>query len=497
MTNKRATKRALLTSVLAICLCLVMLIGSTFAWFTDTASTGVNKIQAGNLDVELLMRVGNGYTNIGDSTDPIFGSTSNVAQNNNQDTLWEPGKTQVAYLAVRNAGNLALKYNINLNVVDDGLAKALQYVIVPQGKQFGESQTCNATVESWADAQTKGGTAQPLPVGTVVAAPNGRLDEIAKGSQFSNETEYFALVVHMKEDAGNTYMNKTVTIDIQVQATQAAAESDSFNNTYDESATLPTFVSNQEELKDAIQNATDKKATITIPAGKTIALETGVANSANDDGKDRDITFVGDGSQTVDITTDAVGEGNNKLNYQRGSTFTFEKLNIVAADSGNFEGIVCDELTYKDCVITGKLTLYSKATFINCKFVNANDYCIWTWGGTDVTFEDCTFETGGKAILVYGGAEDSGHHVTNLIVNNCTFNDSNNGTKNKAAIETGNDYNATYTLTVNNATVNGFAARTSETDRPNLIATNSTLWANKDGMDKDHLSVTIDGVKVY
>ena len=133
------------------------------------------------------------------------------------------------------------------------------------------------------------------------------------------------------------------------------------------------------------------------------------------------------------------------------------------------------------------MTLYGKATFINCTFENdmANQYSIWTWGGTDVTFEGCTFNTNGKAILLYGQATES--KPTNLVVNNCTFNDRNNGTAGKAAIEIGNDYNATYTLTVKNATVNGFA------DGKN---TGSKLWANKNSMDVAHLTVTIDGSKV-
>ncbi len=60
MTNRKSTKRALLGSVVALALCLAMLIGATFAWFTDTASTGVNKIQAGNLDVALEMKDASG-----------------------------------------------------------------------------------------------------------------------------------------------------------------------------------------------------------------------------------------------------------------------------------------------------------------------------------------------------------------------------------------------------------------------------------------------------
>ncbi len=47
------TKKALAMSVLSMVLCVAMLVGMTFAWFTDTASTAVNKIQAGNLKVGL------------------------------------------------------------------------------------------------------------------------------------------------------------------------------------------------------------------------------------------------------------------------------------------------------------------------------------------------------------------------------------------------------------------------------------------------------------
>ena len=233
-------------------------------------------------------------------------------------------------------------------------------------------------------------------------------------------------------------------------------------------------------LSAAIEAAADVH-TITILSGANVTLENGIANEGD---KSRDITFIGNRTQTVDVITNAVSAERGMLNYQRGSSFTFENLTIKAGE-GDFDGIVCDELTFKDCTIKGKLTLYGKATFINCVFDNtmANQYSIWTWGGTDVKFEGCTFNTNGKAILLYGGA--SATNPTNLVVNNCTFNDRNNGAAGKAAIEIGNDYNATYTLTVINATVNGFA--------PGLN-TNSTLWANKNSMDAAHLTVTIAAV---
>ena len=239
----------------------------------------------------------------------------------------------------------------------------------------------------------------------------------------------------------------------------------------------------QEDLNNGITNATEKDVTVVMPKNSSFTLDNGIANEGNNA---RDITFVGDGTQTVDVVTNAIFAEGGQLNYQRGSTFTFENLTIQAGE-GSFDGIVCDELVYKNCTIQGKLTLYGKATFINCTFDNtmADQYSIWTWGGTDVKFDGCTFNTNGKAILLYGRV--TAGNPTNLTVNNCKFNDRNNGSAGKAAIEIGNDYNATYTLTVNNATVNGFA------DGKN---TGSKLWANKNSMDVAHLTVTIDGTKV-
>ena len=239
----------------------------------------------------------------------------------------------------------------------------------------------------------------------------------------------------------------------------------------------------QEDLNSAITHSTTKDITVVMPADQTLTLDNGIANEG---AKARNITFVGDGTQTVDVITEAISAEGGQLNYQRGSTFTFENVTVQAGE-GSFDGIVCDELVYRNCTIKGKLTLYGKATFINCTFDNtmANQYSIWTWGGTDVTFEGCTFNTNGKAILLYGQA--TAEKPTDLVVNNCTFNDRKSGAAGKAAIEVGNDYNATYTLTVNNATVNGFAAGKN---------TGSTLWANKNSMDAAHLTVTIDGTKV-
>ena len=90
MNNKRATKRALLTSVMALVMCVVMLVGTTFAWFTDTASTGVNKIQAGNLDIELQMKDNDGNWVKAEGKTLTFKTKYNRSA---YKILWEPGCT--------------------------------------------------------------------------------------------------------------------------------------------------------------------------------------------------------------------------------------------------------------------------------------------------------------------------------------------------------------------------------------------------------------------
>lgn len=245
-----------------------------------------------------------------------------------------------------------------------------------------------------------------------------------------------------------------------------------------------TPVATQEGFEDVISNGSvGTPIEIQAAPNSTIVLKTGLAHEGV---KARNITIVGNGSQTVDVISGSISAEGGMLSYQRGSSFTFKNLKIKAGE-GNFDGVVCDELVFENCTITGKFTLFGKASFKDCVFENtmADQYSIWTWGGTDVTFDKCTFNTNGKAILLYGQATEA--KPTNLIVTNCTLNDRKNGAAGKAAIEIGNDYNATYSLTIANCTVNGFAEGKN---------TGSKLWANKNSMDAGHLSVTIDGSKV-
>ena len=110
MTKKYSTKKALMASALSLLLCFSMLIGTTFAWFTDSVTSANNIIKSGNLDVEL-------YYQAEGQTD-----WTKVTENTNvfkADTLWEPGHTEVVKLKVVNEGTLALKYHLGVNVASE------------------------------------------------------------------------------------------------------------------------------------------------------------------------------------------------------------------------------------------------------------------------------------------------------------------------------------------------------------------------------------------
>ena len=220
MTNRKSTKRALLGSVVAMVLCLAMLVGATFAWFTDTASTGVNKIQAGNLDVQLQYATAwdeNGNVTSWADAQGRQLEFKKAAGAENETILWEPGCTyELPELRVVNKGNLALKYKVAITGIN-GSAKL------------------NEAIE-WTIGDVAMGAEQHLAAG---------------------ESNAFTIKGHMKESAGNEYMNESIDgIAITVVATQDTVESDSFGKTYDKDAEYPITVTTGDELQSIVNNAT-------------------------------------------------------------------------------------------------------------------------------------------------------------------------------------------------------------------------------------------------
>lgn len=244
MKDKRTSvKRSLLVSAIALTLTAALLIGSTFAWFTSTASTGVNKIQAGNLDVVLEMSTDGTNWESAEGKTLTFKTTDNRAADQ---ILWEPGCTyELPQLRVANKGNLALKYKIQITGIQ-GDAKLNEVI-------------------DW----TINDAAINLTEGHLTAGQQG---------------DAFTIKGHMKEKAGNEYQGLSIDgIGITVCATQDTVENDSFNNTYDKDAEYPISVTTGDELQAIVSNATAPVNIVlandittnnfVIPADKDVTLD--------------------------------------------------------------------------------------------------------------------------------------------------------------------------------------------------------------------------------
>lgn len=223
-------KRALFQSVISLILCFSMLVGTTFAWFTDSVSSGTNMIAAGSLDIELDYLAADG------TWKPVDADTEVL----DKDALWEPGYTEVAYLRITNAGTLALKYALGIGILSEtgSVNAAGEAFKLSDYIEFGVVES--ETAISYADR----------------AAARNALSETkyiheGYGSTYSmknkGDVRYIALVVYMPESVGNAANYATgqnppeIELGIELVATQEVHESDSFGSDYDTNAELPGF----------------------------------------------------------------------------------------------------------------------------------------------------------------------------------------------------------------------------------------------------------------
>ena len=265
--------------------------------------------------------------------------------------------------------------------------------------------------------------------------------------------------------------NQTVNVDGNVSAIAEGVVKDA-NGNY--------IASSNEGITNAI---TDGATTINLTEGNYV-----IPSAANG----KTLTIKGTGTpEDVKVAVTKVGTGGENCDYGfDGSTVIFDGITITT-NSSTYIGYARCKGTYKNCVINGTYTLYGDSKFENCTFnVTGNVYNIWTWGAKNIVFRRCTFNSDGKALLLY----QEGNNTVNLTVKSCIFNDNGGLTSNKAAIEIGDaSYGATptYNVTVSGTTVNGFAINDEGYN------TGTKLWANKNSMPTDRLNVTVNGVNVY
>ena len=385
MTSSRSTKRALISCALAILMCAAMLIGTTFAWFTDTASTAVNKIQSGSLKVGIIDMQGNS----------LEGKQLKwqAADGREQDEiLWEPGCTYFLQpFQIQNQGNLALEYKITVNGIsgDNKLLEALEFGFHYFSPGFGDART---------------------------------LDELAEGGKLDNVSEYPGLCTapiyifaHMKEEAGNEYQGLSIDgIGITVVAKQHTYEKDSFDDQYDAKADYTIQVN-----KDNIQDYLDGKygsidgMTLVLAAGDYDKIEFGRATAYEGSNTKYYLGGIESGVDAIkqDIADHPNG-GAGKREYVR----YMNNVTLKAADNAT--------VTINGLVAFGgqvNSTKWYSRDFVADRDMSAtvnNNISYWIgqkW--SNITFERLTFKDGVN-IEAYGNKDTL---IDNVKFDNCKF----------------------------------------------------------------------------
>ena len=400
--SKKNSRRALLSSAIALLLCVSMLVGSTFAWFTDEVTSTGNIIKSGTLDVEMLWADGTkavpaeeGWTDA--STGAIF----------NYDK-WEPGYTEVRHVKIANVGTLALKYALNIiptGEVSD-LADVIDVYCVDPATQIADRTALKD--------EDKLGTLTDVLAGMTVYG----IGELKAGEELT-----VTLALKMQETAGNDYQDKSIGSDfaVQLMATQLTYEKDSFGPDYDEDAVATSVVvASEEELVEALAKAENGavigiKGNVTWTTGAGIGSTPFVTNAET-------ITLVGVGE---DSTFTAIGSGVGGVGKDEG-TVIFKNLKIVdksvsyAENSWEYGYLEFRGNTvFENCDVVNAIMMEGvSAKFVNCTFNSHDDnqYAVWVSDGS-ASFTGCTF-TGARGLKTH---EAYGSEVKEIVVDDCVF----------------------------------------------------------------------------
>ena len=381
------TQKSLFFSAVSLLLCVVMLVGMTFAWFTDSVTNRNNKIASGDLDAQLM------YSKDGSTWNEVKSDTKIF----DDGALWEPGYTEVVYLKVKNAGNLALKYKLGINIsqetaginVNGETFKLSDYI------KFGVKETDTAYADRSSALNAVKADSSLLATGYA-----GGEEELLKGQ----ESKMTALVVYMPDDVGNVANHNgtdapSIDLGVSMVATQLAGESDSFGNDYDANAKYPVLVDSQDELTEAVTQGKDVKLT------KNIVIDQSINISQSDtviDLNGNELSSSADGVsliQAVDsgkvhivggtLKVETATKSNTAVVFAQGnSDVVVENCNISIKNSKGF-AVATNGSTSKETSIILK----------NTNIVNEKDYACYFPAG-NITLENCNV-TG--AVIISGG----------------------------------------------------------------------------------------------
>ena len=257
---KKQTKRALITSVVSLLVCFSMLVGTTFAWFTDSVTSSGNVIKSGTLDVSMHWAEGKEAPDSASWKDASQGAIFNSE-------LWEPGHTEVRHIKISNIGTLALKYQLRIYANGDvsDLADVIDVYFVDPAVQVSDRTALDAVV----------------PAGTLTEVLAGMPGNVS-GDLGAGASNLITIALKMRENAGNEYQNKEIGSNfvIQLIATQDTVESDSFDDQYDKDSEFlevnesADIVNNNGKLGEAVILTAETPygdINVTVPAGAQLS----------------------------------------------------------------------------------------------------------------------------------------------------------------------------------------------------------------------------------
>ncbi len=328
MTKRKNTKRALLASLLSVLLCVAMLIGVTFAWFTDSVTSSKNVIASGNLDVAMEWADGT------EALDAAVWKDASAEAIFTYDK-WEPGYTETRHVRIHNQGNLSLKYEVRIqaNGTVSALADVIDVYYIEGGKQIADRTDLT-------DGDKIGTLAQ------ILKAP-----AVAAGHLLKDGTDVATIALKMREDAGNQYQGLSIGTDFAVQllATQYTQEQDSFDDQYDAACGFPVNATTGQEINDAIAGSAVSDITllpgnnvteeVAVPNGKKVTLtlkENSVIKPAGSYG----IRVKKGGELTLSGTGNVSGEGYQIPVSNAGTLTIKDNVQMHLSNAGLTEGVL-------------------------------------------------------------------------------------------------------------------------------------------------------------
>lgn len=244
MKHAQKTKQALVASVVSMAMCCALLLGTTFAWFTDSVTNTGNEIEAGTLSIQLNGEDSGGKT--------LFSSN---------DFLWEPGRSKTARVELANTGSLWLKYTIRFSDVQVTPNAQYPYADITDVLDVYKVPKTEGVAATDLDDSTRLGTVKQLMTAGTLETPEGVLAPSGESNQSVDDKDAFTLVIKMQESAGNEYQGAAATFDVVVNATQYTYEKDGFGSNqydagavYDEEETTATQVDGIEDFGELSVN---------------------------------------------------------------------------------------------------------------------------------------------------------------------------------------------------------------------------------------------------